>query len=94
MEAYAIPNQEAKTIANKLVNELFCRLSPPEQLHSDQGKQFQSDLLKEICKLLHVKKTRTKPYLPQFDRLIEQFNRTLMSMLATNVKDHLLDWEK
>ena len=94
MEAYAIPNQEAKTIANKLVNELFCRFSPPEQLHSDQGKQFESDLLKEICKLLHVEKTRTTPYHPQCDGLIERFNRTLLSMLATSVKDNPFDWEK
>ena len=32
MEAYAIPNQEAVTVAQKLVDELFCRFSPPEQL--------------------------------------------------------------
>ena len=38
MEAYAIPNQEALTVARKLVDQIFCRFSPPEQLHSDQGK--------------------------------------------------------
>ena len=37
MEAYAIPNQETTAIAKKLVDEMFCRFSPPEQLHSDQG---------------------------------------------------------
>lgn len=41
LEAYAIPNQEAVTVARKLVNQMFCRFSPPEQLHSDQGKQFE-----------------------------------------------------
>jgi hypothetical protein len=45
MEAYAIPNQEASTIASILTNEFF-RFSPPEKLHSDQGKQFESQLLK------------------------------------------------
>eukprot|EP00731_Ephydatia_muelleri_P031756 Em0023g263a len=40
VEAYAIPNQEAGTVAKKLVDELFYRFSPPEQLHSDQGRQF------------------------------------------------------
>ena len=44
-EAYAIPNQEVTTIANKLVNEMFLRFSPPEQLHSDQGRQFESTLI-------------------------------------------------
>ena len=35
MEAYAIPNQEAETVAQKLTEELFFRFSPPKQLHSD-----------------------------------------------------------
>ena len=35
LEAYTIPNQEAITMARKLVDQLFCRFSPPEQLHSD-----------------------------------------------------------
>jgi len=38
MEAYAIPDQEAKTVATKLVDEFYCRYSPPEQLHSDRRK--------------------------------------------------------
>ena len=36
-EAYGIPNQEAATVAKKLVDEVFFRFSPPEQLHWDQG---------------------------------------------------------
>ena len=40
MEAYALPDQEATTVAQKLVDEFFCRFSVPEQLHSDQGKQL------------------------------------------------------
>eukprot|EP00731_Ephydatia_muelleri_P028380 Em0020g24a len=51
-EAYGIRNQEAATVAKKLVDEVFCRFSPPEQLHSDQGRQFESDLIQELCKLL------------------------------------------
>ncbi|KAL5469080.1 hypothetical protein EMCRGX_G030273 [Ephydatia muelleri] len=48
VEVYAIPNQEAVTVAEKLVNEMFCRFSPPEQLHSDQGRQFESKLIGEV----------------------------------------------
>ena len=43
-EVYAIPNQEATTVAQKLTDEMFCRFSPPEQLHSDQGRQFESQV--------------------------------------------------
>ena len=92
-EAYAIPNQEAKTVAEKLTNELFFRFSPPEQLHSDQGRQFESELIAEVCKLLQIQKTRTTAYHPQYDGLVERFNRTLLDMLATCTKDHPFDWE-
>ena len=71
VEAYAIPNQEAVTVARKLTDEMFCRFSPPDQLHSDQGKQFESELLKEVCKIFRIKKTRTTPYHPQCDSQLE-----------------------
>ncbi len=40
LKAFAIPNLEAVTVAPKLVDQVLCRFSPPDQLHSDQGKQF------------------------------------------------------
>jgi transposase InsO family protein len=92
-EAYAIPNQEASTVANKLVDEFFFRFSPPEQLHSDQGRNFESTIIAEVCKLLGVKKSRTTPYHPQSDGLVERFNRTLLDMLATAVRDRPFEWE-
>ena len=93
MEAFAIPDQEAQTVAKKLVDEVFCRFSLPEQLHSDQGQQFESDLIKEICNILKIEKSRTTPYHPQCDGLVERFNRTLKHMLATTLRDHPFDWE-
>ena len=93
MECFTIPDQEAATVARKVVDEVFCRFSPPEQLHSDQGRQFESNLLKQICAILHIEKSRTTAYHPQCDSLIERFNRTLKHMLATDLKDHPFDWE-
>ena len=92
-EAYALPNQEAKTVAYKLVNEFFFRYSLPEQLHSDQGRQFESDVIKEVTAMLQIKKTRTSPYHPQSDGLVERFNRTLLSMFSTALQKHPWDWE-
>ena len=93
-EAYGIPNQEAATVARKLVDEMFCRFSPPEQLHSDQGRQFESELVKEVCKLLEIKKTHTTPYHPQCNGIVERFNRTLLGMLATMVDSYPSSWEQ
>ena len=93
-EAYPVPNMEASTVATAPVNEMFLRFSPPERLHSDQGKQFESQLIKEVCRLLQVDKSRTTPYHPQCDGLVERYNRTLLDMLATSSKSNPIDWEQ
>ena len=81
MEGYTIPNKEADTVAQKLMEEMFLRLSPPEQLHLDHGRQFESILVVEIYKVLGIiKKTRTTPYHLQGDGVVERFNRTLISL--------------
>ena len=81
-EAYPIPNQEAVTIAETLVMEYICRYGVPQYLHTDQGRNFESKLIKEVCELLGINKTRTSPYHPQSDGMVERFNRTLEAMLS------------
>lgn len=93
-EAYAIPNQEATTVARKLVDEFFLRFSPPEQLHCDQGRNFESEIIAEICKFLGVVKSRTTPYHPQLDGLVERYNRALLDMLAKAVREEPFKWEE
>ena len=77
IEAYAIPNQEAVTVAQKLVDQMFCRFSPQDQIHSDHGKQFESGVMQEVCKIPWIKKSRISPYHPQCDGLVE---RTVLSI--------------
>ena len=52
VEAYSIPNQKAATVACKLMDEFFLHFSPTEQLNSDEGCNFESELLAETCKNL------------------------------------------
>lgn len=72
LEAYPIPNQEATTVARKLVGNFFCRFSPPEQLHLDQGKQFEGSVIAEICQILSIWKSSTTLYHPQSDGVVER----------------------
>ena len=93
-EAYALPNQEAVTIAEKLVTEFVCRFGAPMQILTDQGRQFESKLFAEICTLLDIDKTRTSSFHPQTNGLVERFNRTLEGMLRHFVSHHQQDWDE
>ena len=92
-EAYALPNQEATTVAEVFVREYVCRFGVPLELHSDQGRNFESNVFKEMCALLGIKKTRTTPLHPQSDGMIERMNRTLEAQLSKFVDDHHRDWD-
>ena len=93
-EAYPLPDQEAKTVAKVLVCEFFCRFGTPLELHSDQGRNFESMLIKEVCELLYIKKTRTTPYHPQSDGMVERHNRTLATQLSMFVNENHSDWDE
>ena len=88
VEAYPIPNLEATTVPKKLVGNFFLRFGAPEQLHADQGRNFESNVITELCKMLGIIKTGTIPYHPQSDGLVERLNRTLLNMLASATTDH------
>ncbi|CAC5367719.1 unnamed protein product [Mytilus coruscus] len=92
-EAYAVQNHTALVVADKIVTEFFCRFGCPIQIHSDQGREFESDLFEGICYRLGIDKSRTTPYRPQSDGLIERFNRTLKQLLRMFSHENPTDWD-
>ena len=93
-EALPMPNMEACTVAKTLVENVLCRFGIPQKIHSDQGRQFESNLFQEMCKLLGIEKTRTTPYHPESDGMVERFNRTLATMLSAFVSSNNKDWDE
>lgn len=61
--AVAIPtkDQKASTIAKTLWEHILLHNGFPERLHSDQGKDFKSHTIKELCALAGICKVRTSP---------------------------------
>ena len=92
-EAFALKDHKAETVATKLVDEVICRHGVPLVIHTDQGRDFESNLLKHICELLEIEKTRTTTYHPELDGLAKRLNKTLVSMLRSCVDENQKDWD-
>jgi len=91
LEAWPIPNQEAKTIAEFCLMKCFSFFFIRSNFFG--SRIFESAVMEELCKLLEIKKSRTTPYHPQGDGLVERANRTVLSMLSTVVCEHRETWE-
>ena len=92
-EAIPLRSTDAEHIAEELV-QIFSRVGVPEEILTDQGANFMSQLLTEVYRLLRVKPIRTSPYHPQTDGLVERFNQTLKAMLRKTATSEGKDWDK
>lgn len=87
----AIPMKDitAETIAKNLVTHWIATFGIPSRITTDLGRQFESQIFRELNKLLGIKHLRTTPYHPQANGLIERWHRTLKAAIKCRRK---LDW--
>ena len=75
-----------------LYSAFFSRFGLPRQLHSDQGSNFESKLVAELCSIAGINKTRTTPFHPQSDGRTERANRTILQMLRASIDAQPESW--
>ena len=92
-EIFAINKMDAQTVADVVLSEVVCRWGCPLSIHSDQGRQFESEVFQLLCKSLGIQKTRTTPLRPQSDGMVERMNRTIITQLAIFTNEHQSDWD-
>ncbi|BHF58302.1 hypothetical protein SprV_0100125400 [Sparganum proliferum] len=69
-------------------------LERPQAFHTVCGSNFNSRLFQEVCRILDVNKTRTTPYHPDGNGLVERTNHNFHNLILAFCEDsHEHDWD-
>ena len=91
----AIPtkNQKSTTVA-RVLRQYWFQYGIPSRIHSDQGRNFESEVIRDLCEEHGVEKSRTTAYHPQGNGQTERFNRTLHGLLCTISQEKKSEWPR
>jgi hypothetical protein len=92
-EAIPLRKIDTVSVAEALLT-VFSRVGLPQEILSDCGTQFVSDMMKEIYRLLSISSVTTTPYHPQSNGMVERFNGTLKSMLRKVTRMEPQEWDR
>ena len=94
LEAYPLPDQTAEQVARVVVDQFIARFGSPLYIHSDQGRNFESDLFGSVCELLDIVKTRTTPTHPASNGQVERYNTILLALIRCHIDGASDKWDE
>lgn len=94
LSCIALPDQSAGTVGERFFEEFVTLLGCPTQIHTDQGRNFQSAFFGELLQSLEIVKTRTTPYRPSSNGQVERYNRSVLQFLRCYLDGHQRAWDK
>ncbi|KAL1448593.1 hypothetical protein WDU94_009822 [Cyamophila willieti] len=90
-EVIPLENQEAQTVAEAFYNNWISRFGTPLRITTDQGRQFESTLFKELCYLTGSNHLRTTAYHPAANGMVERIHRQLKAAIKCHENDSWTD---
>lgn len=86
-EAIPIPDQSAETVAQAFFSGWISRFGCPQTIITDQGTQFESQLVRQFTSLLGVKRSHTTAYHPAANGMVERFHRDFKAAIRCQASD-------
>ncbi|GBM32806.1 Gag-Pol polyprotein [Araneus ventricosus] len=93
VELFPLKQATAKECALTLLNEVFLRYGLPRRLISDNGSQFVSAIMQQLCYVLNINQSLIPVHHPQANP-VERKNRDLKPRLAMMVGNNHTLWNE
>ncbi|UYV70202.1 hypothetical protein LAZ67_7002164, partial [Cordylochernes scorpioides] len=84
MEVVPLPDMKSETVARAFYENWIVRFGAPHTVISDQGKQFTSQLFKDLTTLCGIKLRHSTAYHPQCNGKIERLHRTIKTAIRAH----------
>ena len=94
VEAYALPEQTAERVVGVFIDHIIPRFGCPEELLSDRGTNFLSNLAHQLYTAMKTRKLTTTAYHPQTNGLTERTNGIIKTVLTHYVGLNKETWEE
>ena len=92
--AVPIRQQDADTVARAFVEKIVLTYGTPRILQTDQGANFVSEMFRNTCKLLRIKKIQSTAFHPESQGSIERSHRVLAEYLRHYVNEDQTNWDQ
>ena len=84
----------AENVPSAIVENWVLTFGAPDCLQTDQGSNFCSKLLLEVCKVFGIEKTRTSPYHPQENGMVKRHNRVVADVISKHCANNPSSWDQ
>ena len=92
-QAYVTRIQKAQMMAKTLWDKFIVHYGLPKKILTNQGQNFESQLVAYLCELMGVQKIWTSPYHLQTNGQCERFSFTLINVLGALPKEKKSQWK-
>jgi len=89
-----IAQQDTETVAWTFVDGVILTYGTPRKLQTDQGANFISEVFKNTCRILGIKKIQSTASHPESQGSIERSHRVLAEYLRHYVKEDQTNWDQ